>query len=151
MSDRLKLLATKGLYWKAPLAFSVITLVCVAAEIPRATNNSARNSTNVLKTKDTAVLKKMRIEGELIVLRPTGFEPRQIRRPAGTPFLLAVDNQSLLPVVSLTLSSSVGLPVLNDSLPRERRIWSDIVNLPRGSYMLREISNPDWTCNIVVE
>ena len=94
---------------------------------------------------------KQRIEAEFISLGPTGFEPKQIRRAAGTPFLLLVENRSGAPVVSLALNSSARLPLLTTPLPREKRLWSDVLNLPAGIYTLKETDHADWICTIVVE
>ena len=94
---------------------------------------------------------KQRIEAELIALGPNGFEPKEVRRAPGKPFLLMVENRSGSPVVSLALNSSAKLPLLNTSLPREKRLWSDVLNLPPGIYILKEVDHPDWICTITVE
>jgi len=92
---------------------------------------------------------RQRIEGEIITLSPHGFEPRQITRPPGT-FLLVVGNESRLPLVTLRLNDNLGLPILNVLVARERRIWSEIVNLPPGNYRLTEATHPEWICNITI-
>ena len=94
---------------------------------------------------------KQRIEAELITLGPNGFEPKEIRRRPGKPFLLMVENRSGLPVVSLALISDARLPLLTTPLPREKRFWSDVLNLPPGIYALKEADHADWICTIVVE
>jgi hypothetical protein len=92
---------------------------------------------------------KQRVEGEIVALGPNGFEPKQITRPRG-PFLLVVENESRLPVVTLLLHGDVGPPIRNVLVARERRTWSDIVDLPPGTYKLREVTRPRWVCNITI-
>ena len=133
------------------LALSAIALV------------SARTRTNASSAKD-AVAKpaiaeravqsppataKQRIEGEIVRITPHGFEPRQITRGAG-PFLLVVENSSGLSAVSLLLNIGVGSPLRNALVRREQRTWSDIVDLPPGTYTLREVTHPGWVCNITI-
>jgi hypothetical protein len=92
---------------------------------------------------------KRRIEGEIITLTGTGFEPRQIVRPPG-PFLLVVDNRSGLSSVNVRLDGSVPLPLLNVLVSREKHLWSDLVELAPGNYTLREATHPAWVCNITI-
>jgi len=89
-----------------------------------------------------------RIEGEVIALSWTGFEPQEISRSAG-PFLLLVNNYSHLPVATLLVERK-GKPVRRIVLPAEKRSWSDIVDLPPGNYTLRETNHSHWTCQITV-
>ena|ERR1700720_979840 len=92
---------------------------------------------------------KQRIEGEIIAITPHGFEPAQITRPAGA-FLLVVDNRSGLSAITLLLNGEVGLPLRNVLVGREKRNWSDVVDLPRGNYTLREAAHPGWVCHITI-
>jgi hypothetical protein len=129
-----------------------ITLVCVVVAVSRPKWNSPTEShSRVVEDTPIDASARTRIEGELIALRPTGFHPREIRRPAGRPFLLAVENQSSVPVISLSITRGTELPLRDISIARERHMWSDIVELPRGTYILREAAHPDWICNITIE
>jgi hypothetical protein len=149
MSDRKAF--TTGVYRMTFLGALLITLACVAAISRVGWNTSAESRSKAVEDTPVVTSARARIEGELVVLRPSGFHPREIRRPAGRPFLMAVENQSSLPVVSLSISSSFYLPLRDVSITREKRMWSDIVELPRGTYTLREATHPEWICNITIE
>jgi hypothetical protein len=129
----------------------IVALACVAGATARGFWSSAAKTPGLSKDLPHMSAGKQRIEGELIVLTSTGFQPRQLRRPVGRPFLLAVENRSSLPVISIVLNSSSGLLLRNVSLLREKLIWSDIIELPPGTYSLSEGSHPDWVCNITIE
>ncbi|MCU1268640.1 MAG: hypothetical protein JWM21_4958 [Acidobacteria bacterium] len=89
---------------------------------------------------------KQRIEGEVIVLNWTGFEPREISRSAG-PFLLLISNYSHLPVATLVLERE-GKAIRSILLAENKRHWSDTVDLPSGTYILREATHSNWYCKI---
>jgi len=145
----------KKVFWPS-LALIVLALPAIALV-------SARTGPRASSAKDAAVKPaiveevaqsppdngKQKIEGEIVTISPHGFEPTEITRPIG-PFLLVLDNYSRLSVVSVLLSPGAGLPVLNVSVPREKRLWSDIVDLPPGSYTLREATHPGWVCRITI-
>src|SRR5258708_27088143 len=87
-----------------------------------------------------------RIEAELITIRPTGFEPALITRPA-RPFILAVSNRTGLESARLRLKLSqvtgAGTMLITPTLievtvSREQLDWSDLETLPPGSYALTE-------------
>ena len=88
------------------------------------------------------------VEAEVIALRPSGFEPREVTRPAGR-VLLAVSDQSGLDGVVLRLVK-VGQVVREMRLRRERRLWRNVVELTPGEYSLTEASHPEWVCRITV-
>jgi hypothetical protein len=136
--------------------FSIILLVVglsgATAVIARVYSiNSTTKSATISQLASNSSTGKRRIEGELLVVRPSGFEPKQIKRPPGQPFLLAIDNQSGLPNLSLVLNSSIGPPVLKAALPREKKVWSEVLELPPGIYTLTESNHSDWVCTITVE
>ena len=92
---------------------------------------------------------RTKLEGELIALRPSGFEPKQINRPAG-PFALVVSNESRLSNVTILLKGDVAGLLRNVLVLREKRNWSDVVDLPQGNYQLLEATHPGWVCNITI-
>jgi len=92
---------------------------------------------------------RTKLEGELVALRPSGFEPKQITRRPG-PFVLVIENDSRLPSFTMLLKGDVGLPLRNVLVPREKRNWSDMLELPPGKYQLSEASHPEWVCNITI-
>ena len=90
-----------------------------------------------------------RIEGEVITLRPAGFEPRHITRSEG-PFHIFINNYCHLSVATLLIERENGVPVRKISLPEDKRTWSDIVDLPAGNYRLRETTHSHWFCQITL-
>src|SRR6266496_3191544 len=60
------------------------------------TNRTSLDEARVQRTTRT------KVEGEVIAIRPSGFEPKQINRPAG-PFALVVSNESRLSNVTILL------------------------------------------------
>jgi hypothetical protein len=88
-------------------------------------------------------------EAEIVTLREWGFEPKEIKREPG-PFFLIIQNQSGLPEVELTLVSESGnqhrrLPDTRNALTSKQRI-----ELPPGTYLIKESGHPDWQCQITI-
>ena len=133
------------------VAAALIILVCTIAGMSWRGRNVLADHAAKVENSSASVSGRTRIEGELIVLRPFGFQPREIRRRAGQPFLLAIENQSSLPMSTLIVNSSVGLRLRDALISREKRMWSDVLNLPPGTYTLVEANHSDWTCTIIVE
>jgi hypothetical protein len=88
-----------------------------------------------------------RVEAELITLKRTGFEPREINRPAGR-FILVVHNRSGLEEMSLDLVRENGERIKSVRVHRKKLDWKEVITLPPGVYLLRELNNPEWTCRI---
>lgn len=86
---------------------------------------------------------------ELITLRPTGFDPAEITIPSGN-FLLAIDNLSDVPNITLTLVEEKKNKLKDIKFESRNRDWREPINLKTGVYILSEISNPSWTCRITV-
>ncbi len=100
---------------------------------------------------ETVTQTRDRLEAERITLRPTGFEPAEITRPAGR-FLLAVNDRSGKESVTLLLVRATG-DLLNEARMRDRprkHEWRQVVNLPAGRYELREALHPEWRCQITL-
>lgn len=90
------------------------------------------------------------VEAELITIRPTGFEPAEIARPAGK-FLLAIDNRSGLPEIEFRLDRAGGGSESHVRVSRNKIDWRGVVDLRPGVYLLREAYHPEWLCRITVE
>ena len=88
------------------------------------------------------------VEMELLTLQPSGFEPAEITRPAGR-FLLAVNNRTGQPELSLELVSNAGRTVRTILISRETN-FRQVLSLPTGSYTLRETSHRNWVCGITI-
>jgi hypothetical protein len=88
------------------------------------------------------------VEAEMITLRPAGFEPAEITRPAGR-FLLAVSDQTGLEDVRIQLSE--GEKKIHEvRLSGGKRLWRKVVDLAPGEYRLAEASHPEWGCLITI-
>jgi hypothetical protein len=90
-----------------------------------------------------------RVEVQVITVRPRGFEPSNITRPAGI-FLLAVDNRSGLDELLLRLDREAGNRVHEQRVPRKKLDWRGAFDLTPGHYVLTEANNPDWVCHITI-
>jgi len=91
------------------------------------------------------------LETQRITLRPTGFEPGEITRPAGR-FLLAINDRSGQGDSSFVLIRSNGERMREIRLGNTTRKheWREVVNLPPGQYVLSDAENPERVCHIVL-
>ena len=87
-------------------------------------------------------------EVELIDLRPSGFEPHEITRPAGR-FLLGVNNRTGLTDLSLVLANESGRSASSKRLSKVKT-WREVLDLHPGRYELREATHRDWLCRITI-
>ncbi len=92
---------------------------------------------------------KERLEAETITIRPTGFEPAEITRPKG-PFIFTLINRSGREEVALRLDHETGNRERGMRVRKNKPNWRDVVDLPPGRYVLREINNPGWACRITI-
>lgn len=90
-----------------------------------------------------------RIESELITVKPSGFDPSEIRRPLGR-FSLRVNNRSEIHDLDLRLDRETGERVHEVRLPRGRLQWMKFLDLPPGKYRLSEVNHPEWVCTITI-
>ncbi len=89
------------------------------------------------------------LEVELLVLRPDGFQPREIRRPPGR-FLLALQNHSTADELSLTLAPEGGNPLRQVRFEKQQSKLREFIELSPGRYVLSETNHPEWTCSIEI-
>lgn len=94
------------------------------------------------KTRDD----KERIETELVTIQSTGFEPTEIKRPAGK-FLLEVDNRSEKEV-DLRFDRPDGGRASEVRMRLTGPEWSRALDLPPGEYILSEANHPNWICRV---
>lgn len=92
---------------------------------------------------------KLRVETEVITLRPEGFEPASITRPQGT-FILLLDNRTGLTAIQINLDGEAGGRLRQESIPRENADWSDVLDLAPGVYLLTEGAHPEWSCKLSI-
>jgi hypothetical protein len=88
------------------------------------------------------------VETELITIRPNGFEPAEINRPAGE-FILVVENP-YGQTANLVLSREAGERLNEMRSSKEQPDWNDLVDLRPGRYLLTETNHPDWICRITI-
>ena len=89
-------------------------------------------------------------EAEIVTLQPWGFEPKEISRPPG-PFFLAVDNQSGLPELDVSLESETRQKLHDVGVSKNKGRWRKKIALTPGTYLLREAGHPEWVCRITVQ
>lgn len=90
-----------------------------------------------------------RVEAETITLGSSGFEPAEIRRPAGR-FLLALDKLSDVDQATVRLESEGGQVLQEVTLERSQRRWRKVVDLTAGVYLLTVAGHPEWRCQIFI-
>ncbi len=144
------------MFWKIPnpLKQKQLFVFCISAALFFAFGLGIMKKENRTPSASAAPPKipkstKQRTEGEVIALRPTGFEPVEIVREAG-PFVLLVNNFSMLPVANLVLERNDGMVLRTVSLLQGDRYWTDTIDLSPGNYTLRE-SAKHWKCKIVLD
>lgn len=87
------------------------------------------------------------VEVEVITVRPSGFEPREITRRHGD-FMLAITNHTGANELALRLDRVQGNHIHEVQMPKGRLRWNKVFNLPPGEYVLSEQNHPDWICRI---
>jgi len=90
-----------------------------------------------------------KLDAQVILLRPYGFEPAQITRRKGQ-FLLVVLNRSGAWEANYQLDRLGGNKLHEAKVPREKRDWHQVVDLTPGDYVLKETNHPSWICKITV-
>jgi len=90
-----------------------------------------------------------RVEAETVTLTSAGFEPSEIRRPAGR-VLLAVNDLSGLDETTLRLENEGGQVLHEVTLGRRRQRWRKAVDFTAGAYALTVAGRPEWRCQIFI-
>ena len=89
-------------------------------------------------------------EVEVVTITADGFDPQEIVRPAGR-FLLSVTNRSGLDSLNLRLENEQGSRLREKSLPLEALYWREVINPPRGRYVITEDNHPEWKFSLVIQ
>jgi acetyl-CoA acetyltransferase len=90
-----------------------------------------------------------RVEAETVALSSTGFEPTEIRRPAGRA-LLAVNNLSGLDEATIRLEGEGGQVLQEVTLERHQQKWRKVIDFTAGTYTLTVAGHPEWRCQIFI-
>ncbi|HJP93168.1 MAG TPA: hypothetical protein VJ875_14515 [Pyrinomonadaceae bacterium] len=88
------------------------------------------------------------LEVEFITLRPSGFEPSEIRRPKGS-FVLLVEDRSGKANSLFTLQRIQGEHLREINTNRMKFEWYDVLNLPPGDYLVID-NNSNSSCHIAI-
>jgi hypothetical protein len=107
-------------------------------------SNNSPKITNIPPAQSTG-----KEEGEMITIRPAGFDPKVITRPKGR-FTLLVDNRSGLEEIQLRFDRIAGNRLHDVLVPRQKLDWVQGLDLQPGNYILTEANHPDWTCAITI-
>jgi hypothetical protein len=84
-----------------------------------------------------------------LILGPNGFDPSEITIGSGQ-FLLSLDNRSGVKDLVLRLSKADGTVLRELRVPGVGGDWSEMFDLPAGSYTLAEANHTEWMCNIII-
>lgn len=90
-----------------------------------------------------------RVEAETITLNSGGFEPAEIRRPAGR-VLIALDKLPDVDQATVRLESESGQVLHEVTLERRRQKWRKVIELAAGAYALTVSGHPEWRCQIFI-
>jgi len=141
------------------LALIVLSVATIALVSVRATNSrlarraQAINANEIPQSAVTVPVERGALqdsmEAELITILPAGFEPAEIRRPAGK-FVLAIDNRSGLAEVNLSLLRVAGRSVQALRIKKETPDLREMIELAPGVYQLTEANHPDWSCRLTI-
>lgn len=141
-------------------AFAQLALVIIAATVVAALAVSARVwiksparaapvLTAAARNEPQNKPEPVSYHAELITLRPQGFIPGEIRRPAGR-FMIGIDNRTGLKEIEISLIRDTGNKEQEVRISRNKPDWRGVVNLPPGNYELREANHPEWVCRITL-
>lgn len=89
-----------------------------------------------------------------ITVRPTGLEPSELEL-SNKKFLLAIDNQSGAGNLALQLleedeHGNARAKLRDLGLSLESLNKREVIHLPPGRYVLREVNHPEWACYITI-
>ena len=84
-----------------------------------------------------------------ITLRQGGFVPQEITRPAGD-YYISVNNLSRVSILRLRLTRENGNGLREVKVAGRKRNWRQNIHLTPGTYLLTEVSHPDWVCRIII-
>jgi hypothetical protein len=88
------------------------------------------------------------VEAELVTLRPNGFEPSEVTRPAGE-FILMVENRGGR-AADLRLYAETGGRLREVRSSEEEPDWNDLLDLHPGRYTLTDAARPESVCHITI-
>lgn len=145
---RLRLPTIKTRWIIIPVVFiALLAFAVVAGSPPDTTVSGSWKQTDVALSPQPVY--RDPIEEASLTLRANGFVPRELNLQSNR-FFLSIDNRTDVKELVLRLSRADG------SLVRELRVaggigdWSELFELPEGTYTLSEASHAEWTCTLKV-
>jgi hypothetical protein len=103
-----------------------------------------------------------RVEVEVVVLTPEGFQPAGIMRGLG-PFILQVDNRTGIEQIEFTIlqqggnidgptgGGSGGGMIASATIGGGQIDWNSEYDLASGTYVLGVTGHPEWVCPIIID
>ena len=106
-----------------------------------------------------------RVEVEVVVLTPEGFQPSGIMRGLG-PFILQVDNRTGIEEIEVTVSQQGGNidgptggggpgggggMIDSATIGGGQIDWNSEYDLSSGMYLLGVTGHPEWGCQIIID
>ena len=132
------------------VAATVVTALAVSARVwTKSPTDSAPLTTAAARNKPQNNREPAPYHVELITLRPQGFVPGEITRPAGR-FMIGIDNRTGLKDVEIRLIRETRIKEHEVRISRNKPDWRGVVNLAPGNYELREANHPEWVCRITL-
>jgi len=126
-----------------------VVLLFGAGATVRSWHTKSLAKTPVAEKEAVAVDQPERIETELITITTTGLEPSEITRPQGQ-FFLDVDNRSELNDIELYLERVNGVRERSAKILKTAPELRLPLDLPPGSYLLREGGHSNWLSRITI-
>lgn len=141
----------------------ILLVAVVGARIKNRVRNKAKAKLAVAETTAKAQARGLsqvqtsseHIEAELVTVRPTGFDPVEIRRGPG-PFFLAIENRSGTDLGPLSLvADAAGLPapasrIAEARINKEKHNYGERLVLPPGRYRLGQQGGAGWSFVITI-
>jgi hypothetical protein len=130
----------------AGLCTAIATLAVIGAGHDQVGAGTWKESDKVLGSNS---LYKDPIEELSLTLTSSGFAPAKLKTQ-GKKFLLSLDDRAQVKELVLRMSRKDGTVVREIRVPGESGDWSELFELPPGSYTFSEANHADWSCTIVV-
>jgi hypothetical protein len=126
--------------WSLPVTVMSIILV-TGTHMVAHTSRSRSSNPQYLSSQDPVEVS--------LILSTNGFDPSDITIGSGR-FLLSLDNRSGVQDLVLRLSKADGTVLRDLRVPGVGGDWSEMFDLPAGSYTLSVADHSTWVCQLVV-
>ena len=160
----------RGVLIASILVIAAVVLVATLAynkpATPIATGKAPEPAVSIRKTNRAGGVAVQsdtpRVEVEVVVLTPEGFEPSGIMRGLG-PFILQVDNRTGIEEIEVTIfqqggnidgptgGGSGGGMIASATIGGGQIDWNSEYDLASGTYSLGVTGHPEWVCPIIID